>query len=144
MQRTKASLVLDDGTTYPGYLIGAHAGVDRVSGAVAVTTDMFGYQRQMTDPARDGQVLVFTTPQVGNVGWNVEDSANDEGRITPAAVVVRDLPRTTSNFRAARSLEEELKAQGVVGICGVDTRSLSRHIRSTNATSATLIIKEDN
>ena len=144
MQRTKATLVLDDGTAYPGYLIGATGNTDRISGPLAVTTEMFGYQRELTDPSRAGQVLVFTTPHVGNVGWNDEDSATDDGRITPAAVVVRDLPRTMSNFRASRSLEAELEAQGVVGICGVDTRSLSRRIRQTGAATATLIIKEDN
>ena len=142
--RIKAELLLADGTSFPGYLFGATPSAD-ISGNATVTTDMFGYQREMTDPAREGQVLVFATPQVGNAGWNDEDGANAEGRITVAAVVVRDLSARVSNFRSLRSLEEAMEAQGISGISGVDTRKLVRHLSRSGSeqAAATLVVKEE-
>ena len=142
--RIKAELLLADGTSFPGYLFGAAPAADstEITGTAAVTTDMFGYQREMTDPSRQGQMLVFATPHVGNAGWNDDDSATPEGRITVAAVVVRDLPARVSNYRATRSMEEEMTAQGITGICGVDTRKLVRHLSRNGDASATVVIKE--
>ncbi|GAA0204018.1 carbamoyl-phosphate synthase domain-containing protein [Corynebacterium riegelii] len=143
--RKKAELVLADGTSFPGYLFGATPTAE-ISGAATVTTNMFAYEREMTDPARKGQVLIFAAPQVGNAGWNDEDVANSEGRITVGAVVVRDLTARVSNFRSVRTLEEAMTAQGISGIYGVDTRKLVRHLSQTGNESvvATLVVKEEN
>lgn len=138
---TTATLLLDDGSAFPGILFGATP-TDAIAGEVTFTTDMFGYQRQLTDPARAGQILVFAAPQVGNVGWNAEDSATSEGAVTVAAVVVRDLSRTVSNFRAERSLEEELRNQGITGLAGVDTRKLVRHLAAAGGSLRGQVVVE--
>lgn len=127
--RTRVALALEGGSTYPGFLITTAADNSDTdfSGEAVFTTDMFGYQREMTNPANAGKVLVFATPQIGNVGWNDEDSHPDgDGSITPAAVVMRDLSTVVSNFRATRSLADALEEAGVPGIAGVDTRGLVR------------------
>ncbi|MCP1387142.1 hypothetical protein M5J20_02905 [Corynebacterium sp. TA-R-1] len=142
--RIPAVLVLADGTRFPGFAFGAAeagASAESLEGTCTHTVDMFGYQREMTSPERKGEILVFAAPQVGNVGWNSEDSAGD-GSITPAAVVVRDVSRIPSNFRAQRTLEEELRNQGVTGIRGVDTRKLVRHLSKTGPQQATIQIQE--
>ena len=142
--RIPAVLVLADGTEFPGFAIGAGAnttGAVEIEGTCTHTVDMFGYQREMTSPEREGQILVFAAPQIGNVGWNSEDSSGD-GSITPAAVAVRDVSRIPSNFRSQRSFEEELRNQGVTGISGVDTRKLVRHLSKTGPQQATIQIQE--
>lgn len=136
--RTRVELVCEGGSTYTGFLLRTESqdqldqdqlDQDALSGEAVVITDMFGYQRAMTDPAHSGKVLVFATPQIGNVGWNGEDNHPDgDGSITPVAVVMRDVSRTVSNFRAAGSLPEALDAQGVTGVTGVDTRGLVREL----------------
>lgn len=127
----RAELVLHDATLYPGYVFGARPEQNsEIEGTIVVSTDMFGYQRQMTDPQRRGQILVMAAPQIGNVGWNDHDNHPDsaDGSITVAAVVIRDLSIAVSNHKATRTLEETMVAQGVPGLAGVDTRSLIRHI----------------
>ncbi len=138
---TAATLLLDDGSAFPGVIFGATPS-DAIAGDLTFTTDMFGYQKQLTDPARAGQILVFAAPQVGNVGWNAEDSATPDGAVTVTAVVVRDLSRTVSNFRAERSLEEELQAQGITGLAGVDTRKLVRHLAAAGGSMRGQVIVE--
>ena len=126
-QRTRATLVLDDGSAFPGFIFGATPAENEVAGEVAFTTDMFGYERELCEAERFGQILVFATPQVGNVGWTGE-GASGSTDITAAAVIVRDLARIASNHNAQRTLAEELAAQGVTGLWGVDTRKLVRHL----------------
>lgn len=140
--RIPAVLVLADGTTFPGFAFGAvdGSGIQRIDGTCTHTVDMFGYQREMTEPEREGQILVFAAPQIGNVGWNSEDGAGD-GSITAAAVVVRDVSRIPSNHRSERGLEEELRNQSVTGIRGVDTRKLVRHLSKTGPQQATITIE---
>jgi len=92
---------------------------------------MTGYQETLTDPSYRGQVVVMTAPHVGNTGVNDEDA--ESGRIWVNGYVVRDPARRVSNWRAKRSLDEELTAQGVVGISGIDTRALTRHLRERGA-----------
>ena len=140
--RIPAVLVLADGTEFPGFAFGAcpEAGTGEIAGTCTHTADMFGYQRELTEPERAGQILVFAAPQIGNVGWNSEDSAGD-GSITAAAVVVRDVSRLPSNHRSARSFEEELRNQGVTGIRGVDTRKLVRHLSKTGPQQATITVE---
>lgn len=126
-QRTRATLVLDDGSAFPGFIFGAMPAENEVAGEVAFTTDMFGYERELCEAERFGQILVFATPQVGNVGWTGE-GASGSTDITAAAVIVRDLARIASNHNAQRTLAAELEAQGITGLWGVDTRKLVRHL----------------
>ena len=131
-QRTRATLVLDDGSAFPGFIFGATPtadSTDEIAGEVTFTTDMFGYERELCEAERQGQILVFASPQVGNVGWTGEGAAGSTN-ITATAVIVRDLARIASNHNAQRTLAEELEAQGVTGLWGVDTRKLIRHVAS--------------
>lgn len=140
-QPTPAALVLEDGHIYQGFALGHHGSV---CGELVFTTGMSGYQETLTDPSYHRQIVVSTAPQIGNTGWNDEDGesvsqdrpAADTGRIWVAGLVGRDLARQTSNFRATRSLEDELIAQKIVSIRGVDTRAIVRHIRSCGSLKA--------
>nr|BFE69659.1 hypothetical protein GCM10020092_029600 [Actinoplanes digitatis] len=92
---------------------------------------MTGYQETLTDPSYHRQVVVQTAPQIGNTGVNAEDDESD--RIWVAGYVVRDPARRPSNWRATGDLGERLAAEGVVGISGIDTRALTRHLRERGA-----------
>ncbi|MFH8367119.1 glutamine-hydrolyzing carbamoyl-phosphate synthase small subunit [Streptomyces sp. NPDC018031] len=126
--RTPAVLVLEDGRTFRGRAYGA---VGETFGEAVFSTGMTGYQETLTDPSYHRQVVVMTAPHVGNTGVNDEDP--ESRRIWVAGYVVRDPARTPSNWRSRRSLDEELSAQGVVGISGIDTRALTRHLRERGA-----------
>lgn len=123
-----AVLVLEDGRTFRGRAYGA---VGETFGEAVFSTGMTGYQETLTDPSYHRQVVVMTAPHVGNTGVNDEDP--ESRRIWVSGYVVRDPARTPSNWRSRRSLDEELAAQGVVGISGVDTRALTRHLRERGA-----------
>ncbi|MDC7122732.1 glutamine-hydrolyzing carbamoyl-phosphate synthase small subunit [Cellulomonas fimi] len=121
---TDAVLVLEDGRTFAGQAYGA---TGRTLGEIVFNTGMTGYQETLTDPSYHRQIVVMTAPHIGNTGVNDEDP--ESGRIWVAGYVVRDPARRSSSWRARRTLDEELDAQGVVGISGVDTRALTRHLR---------------
>jgi carbamoyl-phosphate synthase small subunit len=123
-----AILVLEDGRAFYGDAYGA---VGEAFGEAVFSTAMTGYQETLTDPSYHRQVVVMTAPHVGNTGVNDEDT--ESGRIWVAGYVVRDPSRIASNWRATRSLGEELEAQGIVGISGIDTRALTRHLRERGA-----------
>lgn len=123
-----ALLVLEDGRTFSGHAFGA---VGETFGEAVFVTGMSGYQETLTDPSYHRQVVVATAPHIGNTGWNDED--DESGRIWVAGYVVRDAARVPSNWRSRRGLEDELRAQGVVGMCDVDTRALTRHLRERGA-----------
>ena len=123
-----AVLVLEDGRTFRGEAYGA---VGQTVGEAVFSTGMTGYQETLTDPSYHRQVVVMTAPHVGNTGWNDED--DESSRIWVAGYVVRDPALRPSSWRSRRSLEEELAAQGVVGISGIDTRALTRHLRERGA-----------
>ncbi|HSU34159.1 MAG TPA: glutamine-hydrolyzing carbamoyl-phosphate synthase small subunit [Propionibacteriaceae bacterium] len=123
-----ALLVLEDGRTFRGRSFGA---VGETFGEAAFVTAMSGYQETLTDPSYHRQVVIATAPHIGNTGWNDED--DESGRIWVAGYVVRDAARLPSNWRSRRSLDDELQAQGVVGMCEVDTRALTRHLRERGA-----------
>ncbi|MBK1788151.1 glutamine-hydrolyzing carbamoyl-phosphate synthase small subunit [Prauserella cavernicola] len=129
--RTPAALVLEDGRIFRGTAYGAQG---RSLGEAVFCTGMTGYQETLTDPSYRGQIVVQTAPQIGNTGWNDED--DESSRVWVAGYVVRDPARTPSNWRATRSLDDELRAQDVVGIAEVDTRTLTRHIREHGAMRA--------
>ncbi|MPY36180.1 glutamine-hydrolyzing carbamoyl-phosphate synthase small subunit [Streptomyces adustus] len=119
-----AVLVLEDGRVFRGRAYGA---VGETFGEAVFSTGMTGYQETLTDPSYDRQIVVATAPQIGNTGWNEED--DESSRIWVSGYVVRDPARVPSNWRATRSLDDALVDQGVVGISGIDTRALTRHLR---------------
>ena len=127
-QREPAILVLEDGRTFRGATYGA---TGETFGEAVFSTGMSGYQETLTDPSYHRQVVVMTAPHIGNTGWNDEDS--ESGRIWVAGFVVRDPSLRASNWRSRRELEEELATQGIVGIQGIDTRALTRHLRERGA-----------
>ena len=100
-------------------------------GEAVFSTGMTGYQETLTDPSYHRQVVVMTSPHVGNTGVNDEDP--ESRRIWVSGYVVRDPARVPSNWRSVRSLDDELRDQGVVGISGIDTRALTRHLRERGA-----------
>ncbi|MEU2927534.1 glutamine-hydrolyzing carbamoyl-phosphate synthase small subunit [Streptomyces sp. NPDC048304] len=129
--RVPAVLVLEDGRLFRGRAYGA---VGETFGEAVFSTGMTGYQETLTDPSYDRQIVVATAPQIGNTGWNDED--DESGRIWVSGYVVRDPARVPSNWRAKRSLDDELERQGVVGISGIDTRALTRHLRERGSMRA--------
>ncbi|MFY7780376.1 MAG: glutamine-hydrolyzing carbamoyl-phosphate synthase small subunit, partial [Tagaea sp.] len=133
-----AALVLADGTIFWGKGIGAAA---RKTGEVCFNTSLTGYQEILTDPSYAGQIVVFTFPHIGNVGTNPEDIET----LVPAArgLVLREDPTEPSNFRATKPLDAWLKAQGLPGIAGVDTRALTRRIRDGGAPNGTIVHAPD-
>jgi carbamoyl-phosphate synthase small subunit len=120
--------VLQDGTVYHGSSFG-HVGVAR--GEVCFNTGMTGYQEVLTDPSYSGQIVTMTYPQVGNYGINPDDV--ESGRVQVAGFVVREGCDEPSNFRSTMSLPAWLDAQGIVGIQDIDTRALTRKLRSDGA-----------
>ena len=130
-QRDAAVLVLEDGRVFTGVPYGARG---ETFGEAVFTTGMTGYQETLTDPSYRRQIVVQTAPQIGNTGWNSED--NESSRIWVAGYAVRDPARVPSNWRSETTLEGELQAQGVVGVAGIDTRALVRHLRERGAMRA--------
>ena len=126
--REPAVLVLEDGRTFTGRAYGRRG---TTVGEAVFSTGMTGYQETLTDPSYHRQVVVMTSPHVGNTGWNDED--DESGRIWVAGYVVRDPAVRPSSWRSSGTLEDELDAQGVVGICEIDTRALTRHLRERGA-----------
>ncbi|GAA0292754.1 glutamine-hydrolyzing carbamoyl-phosphate synthase small subunit [Streptomyces polychromogenes] len=126
--KAPAVLVLEDGRIFRGRAYGA---VGETFGEAVFSTGMTGYQETLTDPSYHRQVVVMTAPHVGNTGVNDEDP--ESSRIWVSGYVVRDPARIPSNWRSRRSLDEELVKQGVVGISGIDTRALTRHLRERGA-----------
>jgi carbamoyl-phosphate synthase small subunit len=127
----EALLVLEDGTSFRGRSFGA---AGETFGEAVFNTGMSGYQEVLTDPSYAWQIVTMTAPQIGNYGVNAEDA--ESGRVQVAGFVVREASRRVSNWRAERSLAEELEAANVVGIEGIDTRRLVLHIRTAGAMRA--------
>ena len=123
-----AILVLEDGRTFRGEAYGARG---ETFGEAVFCTAMTGYQETLTDPSYHRQVVVMTAPHIGNTGTNDEDP--ESPRIWVSGYVVRDPSPVASSWRAQRTLDDELDAQGVVGISGIDTRALTRHLRDRGA-----------
>jgi carbamoyl-phosphate synthase small subunit len=126
--RTAALLALEDGTTWPGTALGA---IGERPGEVIFNTAMTGYQEVLTDPSYYGQIVVMTAPQIGNTGVNIEDEESQKPWLS--GFVVRAASPRVSNWRATASLDAYLRDHSIVGITGVDTRALVRHIREAGA-----------
>ena len=135
-----AILVLADGRAFHGVGFGA---TGTTLGEAVFTTGMTGYQEALTDPSYHRQIVVATAPQIGNTGWNDQDGESNGDKIWVAGLVIRDLAHRVSNWRADRSLEEEMVAQNIVGIRGVDTRALVRHLRNHGSIAAGVFSGED-
>ena len=127
MTEHKAVLVLEDGRVYTGTAFGA---TGQTLGEAVFSTGMSGYQETLTDPSYHRQIVVATAPQIGNTGWNQQDAESRGDQIWVAGYVVRDPSPRVSNWRATGSLDDELIRQGIVGIAGVDTRAIVRHLRT--------------
>src|SRR5215210_5083705 len=126
--QTPAIMVLEDGRTFRGESFGAEG---ETFGEAVFSTGMSGYQETLTDPSYHRQVVVMTAPHIGNTGMNDEDP--ESSRIWVSGYVVRDPSRVPSSWRSVRTLDDELRDQGVVGISGIDTRALTRHLRERGA-----------
>ena len=127
----KAILLLEDGRIFEGSAYGAEGST---LGEIVFATGMTGYQETLTDPSYAGQIVVQTAPHIGNTGVNARDE--ESSKIWVAGYVVRDASRVVSNFRAEGSLDDELVKYGIVGIKGIDTRALTRHLRSAGVMRA--------
>lgn len=121
-------LVLEDGYSLVGKGFGASG---KAFGEAVFSTGMTGYQETLTDPSYCGQIVVMTAPHIGNTGVNHEDG--ESRKMWPSGFVVRELSRVVSNWRASGSLADELETNGIIGIEGVDTRALTRHLRDRGA-----------
>ena len=131
----RAHLVLADGTVFPGRPFGAPRAA---AGEAVFTTGMTGYQEIITDPSYFGQIVAMTAPEIGNVGVNADDSEAVDDRPRIAALVVRSLSPVASSWRSQETLEAYLARHGVPGICEVDTRRLTRHLRDHGAQNAAI------
>ena len=129
----KAVLVLEDGRTFSGTAFGA---IGETLGEAVFSTGMSGYQETLTDPSYHRQIVVATAPQIGNTGWNGEDAESRGDKIWVAGYAVRDPSPRASNWRATGTLEDELVRQRIVGIAGIDTRAVVRHLRSRGSMKA--------
>ena len=124
----KALLVLEDGRIFTG---SSWAATGITFGEAVFSTGMTGYQETLTDPSYHKQVVIMTAPHIGNTGMNSSDE--ESTKIWVSGFVVRNPSSMVSNWRSERSLEDDLSSQNVVGIRGVDTRALTRHLRDRGA-----------
>jgi len=127
-QSKKAYLVLDDGTIFEG---NPWACEGETFGEAVFSTGMTGYQETLTDPSYHKQVVIMTAPHIGNTGMNTSDE--ESAKIWVSGFVVRNPSPVVSNWRSQRTLESDLISNGVVGISGVDTRAITRHLRDLGA-----------
>jgi len=127
-RREKAVIALADGTLFYGEAMGARG---KAAGEVVFNTSMTGYQEIVTDPSYAGQIVTMTYPEIGNYGVNPND--RESRRVFAAGLIVRNVSPVVSNYRSTQDLESYLTDKGVVGITGVDTRALVRHIREQGA-----------
>ena len=130
-----AILALADGTIFKGISIGA---AGHTTGEVVFNTAMTGYQEILTDPSYSRQIVTLTYPHIGNTGVNPEDV--ESSKVHAAGLIIRDLPLLASNFRSTQSLSDYLKAEGIVGIAGIDTRKLTRMLREKGAQSGAILV----
>lgn len=133
MHRLPAKLALEDGTVYTGMSFGAHG---ETAGEVVFNTSLSGYQEVLTDPSYRGQIVTMTYPHIGNTGINREDCESPCPQVQ--GFVVREADQVPSNYRSEQSLQSYLKDHGILGIQGIDTRSLVRRLRVRGAMNGIL------
>ncbi len=139
-QQVPAVLALADGTIFRGYSIGASG---ETTGEVVFNTSMTGYQEILTDPSYTGQIVTLTYPHIGNTGVNPEDIESGNARIQASGFIVKDVQPVLSNFRATKSLPDYLREQGIVAICGIDTRKLTRLLRTKGSQNGAIVVGQD-
>jgi carbamoyl-phosphate synthase small subunit len=137
--QNRALVVLEDGTSFSGWTF---AGEGEVSGEVVFTTSMVGYQETLTDPSYRGQIVLFTYPLIGNYGIIPGDE--ESAKIQAAAVLVREYTPYHSNWASELSLAALLEENGVLGVEGIDTRALTRHLRDKGAMRGVISTLESN
>ncbi|MDP8926004.1 MAG: glutamine-hydrolyzing carbamoyl-phosphate synthase small subunit [Actinomycetota bacterium] len=137
--RSRALVVLEDGTSFSGWTF---AGEGEVSGEVVFTTSMVGYQETLTDPSYRGQIVLFTYPLIGNYG--VIPGDEESKKIQAAAVLVREYTPHPSNWASERSLAALIEESGTLGVEGIDTRALTRHLRDKGALRGVISTMESN
>ncbi len=133
MDDMEGILALADGKIFKGALFGA---LGETEGEVVFNTSMSGYQEVLTDPSYCGQMVVMTYPLIGNYGINPEDFESDKPYLS--GFIIKELSGITSNWRSRQSLDDFLKEYGVIGLQGIDTRALTRHIRDQGAQQAVI------
>ncbi len=138
LSSSKAVLVLEDGTRFEG---GAYGRTGSTLGELVFATGMTGYQETITDPSYAGQIVLMTAPHIGITGVNREDEESEQ--VWVSGFVVRDPSRVVSNHRATSSLDSYLEDNKVVGICGIDTRALTRRLRSAGVMRAGIFSGEE-
>lgn len=136
--RTSALLALEDGTVYHGESIGA---IGQSVGEVVFNTSMTGYQEILTDPSYCRQIVTLTYPHIGNTGVNVEDEESDN--IYASGLIIRELSPVVSSWRSEEALDAYLERHNVVGLAGIDTRSLTRLIREKGAMKGCIVAGDD-
>jgi carbamoyl-phosphate synthase small subunit len=139
MTKTKAKLVLEDGLTFDCYSFGAEG---EITGEIVFNTSMTGYQEILSDPSYCGQMIVMTYPLIGNYGVNTDDLESQKPHVK--AFIVKELCSYPSNWRSNESLEVFLKRHNVLGIEGLDTRAITRHIRNCGAMRAIISTRDFN
>ncbi|MES2207752.1 MAG: glutamine-hydrolyzing carbamoyl-phosphate synthase small subunit, partial [Pseudomonadota bacterium] len=130
-----AVLALEDGSIFEGISIGAPG---ETHGEVVFNTSMTGYQEILTDPSYSRQIVTLTYPHIGNTGVNLEDI--EANKIHAAGLIIKELSQVTSNFRSNQSLSNYLKAEGVIGIAGIDTRRLTRLLREKGTLHGAILV----
>ena len=136
---SKAYLILADGTVFEGQSIGAEG---KSIGEVVFTTGMTGYVETLTDPSYYGQIVTQTFPLIGNYGVETPDFESKKSWVR--GYIVRELCEKPSNFRCEGDLSSFLKAQGIVGICGIDTRRLTKILREAGVMNGVIVSGEKN
>ncbi|NUO71826.1 MAG: carbamoyl-phosphate synthase small subunit, partial [Frateuria sp.] len=129
-----ALLALADGTVFPGTSIGAPGST---TGEVVFNTAITGYQEILTDPSYARQIVTLTYPHIGNYGVNEEDV--EASKVYAAGLIIRDLPLVASNFRTSLTLSDYLKRENTVGIADIDTRKLTRILRTKGAQNGCIL-----
>ncbi|MBU4376218.1 MAG: glutamine-hydrolyzing carbamoyl-phosphate synthase small subunit [Candidatus Omnitrophica bacterium] len=135
--KKKAKIALEDGTVFEGTSFGVSGEKD---GEAVFNTSMTGYQEVITDPSYKGQIVIMTYPLIGNYGVNDEDAESRKPFLE--AFVVKELSKIASNWRSKKSLDQYLKENGILGIEGIDTRALTKHIRLKGAMKAVVSTEE--
>ena len=133
--RPQAALVLADGEVFLGRGFGASGSV---TAEVVFNTAMTGYQEIVTDPSYTGQIVTLTYPHIGNVGVNAQDE--ESGAVCAAGLIIRSESPVVSNFRSEQNLSDYLRQAGVVGLCDIDTRKLTRILRTKGAQAGTIVV----
>ena len=136
----RCKLALADGLVLTGWSFGAEGSTN---GEVVFNTSLTGYQEALTDPSYAGQILTMTYPLIGNYGTNPEDIEAYTRKVQVSGFVIKELSPRVSNFRSRQSLEEYLREGNIMGICGVDTRALTRHLRTFGSTNGVMSTEID-